>query len=82
MFKVAGVQVHNNSIDCDTEACRIQLWNLQPLSAGVYRCEVSGDAPDFKLASLQANMTVGGEFCLVRGEVFVGVCAAQFGSRL
>lgn len=62
LFKVAGVHVHNNSIDCDTRTCRIQLWYLQPQSSGLYRCEVSGDAPDFKLVYRMANMTVGGEF--------------------
>lgn len=64
MFRVAGVHVHNQSVDCDTESCRIQLWYLERQTSGVYRCEVSGDAPDFKLASRMANMTVGGE-CFV-----------------
>lgn len=60
-FRVAGVHVHNQTVDCDGAACSVQLWSLEPASSGVYRCEVSGDAPDFKLASRTANMTVGGE---------------------
>lgn len=69
MFKVAGIHVHNNSIDCDTQSCRIQLWYLQPQSSGVYRCEVSGDAPDFKLVSRVANMTVGGKYSAGMAQV-------------
>lgn len=30
-------------------------------SSGVYRCEVSGDAPHFQLTARDANMTVEGE---------------------
>jgi len=38
----------------------VELEKLTAHSSGQYRCEVSGDAPEFKLIDQTANMTVGG----------------------
>ena len=61
MFKVDGVQVSSNHV-CNEKFCTINLENLNKQSSGSYRCEISGDAPEFKLSHETANMTVAGEF--------------------
>lgn len=49
------------TFNCDKRRCEITLQKLSAKSSGAYRCEISGDAPEFKLASRTANMTVGGK---------------------
>lgn len=61
MFKVDGVQVSSNHV-CNEKHCTINLENLNKQSGGSYRCEISGDAPEFKLSHETANMTVAGEY--------------------
>ncbi|XP_055906579.1 uncharacterized protein LOC129941848 [Eupeodes corollae] len=57
-FPVVGIVVSENKNFCNEFSCQIEL-NLQgQTSSGVYRCEVSGDAPHFKLTTKAANMTV------------------------
>ncbi|EDW14400.2 uncharacterized protein LOC6572833 isoform X2 [Drosophila mojavensis] len=57
-FPVAGVQLIDNSYECNESSCRVDLNLLGIKSTGVYRCEVSGDAPHFKLSERTANMSV------------------------
>lgn len=56
------------TFNCDKRSCTIALRELSAKSSGAYRCEISGDAPEFKLASRTANMTVGGK-CLCTAHV-------------
>lgn len=65
-FPVDGVTVIRDSPEhyCNRFMCRIQLHRLNIKSSGTYRCEVSGDAPEFKLAHGVYNMTVAGEYLL------------------
>ncbi|XP_055850741.1 uncharacterized protein LOC129915280 [Episyrphus balteatus] len=57
-FPVEGAEVQENKHNCNSSICRIELGALGKKSSGVYRCEVSGDAPHFKLTTKAANMTV------------------------
>ncbi|XP_035892710.1 uncharacterized protein LOC118503492 [Anopheles stephensi] len=43
---------------CNQYLCSIRLTELQRRTSGEYRCEISGDAPEFKLANGTRNMTV------------------------
>lgn len=43
---------------CNRETCSISLINLGNSTSGSYRCEISGEAPEFKLAHAERNMTV------------------------
>ena len=64
-FPVVGVNLQLSTLDrnynCNHEICTIVLERLSIKSGGAYRCEISGDAPEFKLISETANMTIGGE---------------------
>ncbi|KAM8705131.1 hypothetical protein ACLKA7_009572 [Drosophila subpalustris] len=57
-FPVQGVQLIDDSYECNESSCRVELNLLGVKSSGVYRCEVSGDAPHFKLTARSANMSV------------------------
>ncbi len=46
---------------CNKSSCSINLDNLNVKSSGAYRCEISGDAPEFRLSHETANMTVVGK---------------------
>lgn len=61
-FPVVGISLltHQTYI-CDSRTCTISLGQLESRTSGTYRCEVSGDAPEFKLDSQTANMTIAGE---------------------
>lgn len=60
-FPVAGVQVQDGKYFCNESTCRVDLSLVGAKSTGTYECEVSGDAPHFKLAAKGDNMTVAGE---------------------
>jgi hypothetical protein len=60
IFSVDGIHVGSDHI-CSNAMCTIHLDNLSGDSSGAYRCEVSGDAPDFKLVHETSNMTIVGE---------------------
>ncbi|CAD6993131.1 unnamed protein product [Ceratitis capitata] len=60
-FPVKGVTIADGSSHCNQFICNVELEKLNVHSSGSYRCEVSGDAPEFKLIDKTANMTVGGE---------------------
>lgn len=47
---------------CNKISCSINLDNLSTKSSGAYRCEISGDAPEFRLSHETANMTIVGEY--------------------
>lgn len=61
-FPVKGVTIANGSPHCNQFICNVELEKLNASSSGQYRCEVSGDAPEFKLIDQSANMTVGGTY--------------------
>ncbi|XP_017140082.1 uncharacterized protein LOC108154331 [Drosophila miranda] len=58
-FPVKGVTIAEGSSHCNQFICNVELEKLNIHSSGQYRCEVSGDAPEFKLIDQTANMTVG-----------------------
>lgn len=60
IFSVEGVHVSADHV-CNEKFCTIHLDNLSNESSGAYRCEVSGDAPEFKLSHETSNMTVVGK---------------------
>lgn len=67
-FTVEGVKLADQMFNCDDTQCRVKLEQLRPQTSGVYRCEISGDAPHFSLIHGTDNMTVAGEFYLCRLE--------------
>ncbi|XP_017953515.1 uncharacterized protein LOC108649032 [Drosophila navojoa] len=58
-FPVKGVTIADGSSHCNQFICNVELEKLNIHSSGQYRCEVSGDAPEFELIDKAANMTVG-----------------------
>lgn len=60
VFQVDGVHVGSDYV-CNDKFCRIQLDNLSSETSGAYRCEISGEAPAFKLQHRTGNMSVVGE---------------------
>lgn len=63
-FHVAGVTIVRDNYFCNEKTCSIEIKDLKLSSSGAYRCEVSGDAPAFKLTSRTANMTVAGKYLI------------------
>lgn len=61
-FPVAGVHLVNESMKCNDNRCQLRLTKLgREHSSGAYRCEVSTEAPAFRLASETHNVTVAGK---------------------
>lgn len=61
-FEVTGVNVDISKTNCNMSFCFLKLKNLTRVySSGAYRCEVSIEAPTFRLASKTLNVTVAGE---------------------
>lgn len=60
IFTVEGIHVSSDHV-CNEKFCTIHLDNLSNETSGAYRCEVSGDAPDFQLTHETNNMTVAGK---------------------
>lgn len=60
-FSVDGVTLMEHMYNCNKVICTINLDNLGQKSTGSYRCEISGDAPEFKLEWKTNNMTVAGQ---------------------
>ncbi|XP_072398010.1 uncharacterized protein [Diabrotica undecimpunctata] len=59
LFPVPGVQVRSSETDCSQVRCKITLSGLSRIhSSGAYRCEISSEAPAFRLASETHNVTV------------------------
>lgn len=61
-FSVEGVKLADQTFNCDSSQCSVKLEQLRPQTSGVYRCEISGDKPNFVIVSGTANMSVGGKF--------------------
>ncbi|KAF2887647.1 hypothetical protein ILUMI_18526 [Ignelater luminosus] len=58
-FPVSGVQLALQGTDCGRAHCKVQLTKLtRHHSDGAYRCEVSSEAPTFRLAAETHNITV------------------------
>ncbi|GJQ73278.1 hypothetical protein Trydic_g13650 [Trypoxylus dichotomus] len=58
-YPVNGVYVEKEGTHCDMHSCHVRLTNLvRNDSSGAYRCEVSSEAPAFRLASETHNVTV------------------------
>ncbi|XP_055715549.1 uncharacterized protein LOC129809616 [Phlebotomus papatasi] len=58
-FPVVGVTLPKDQpFDCSKTTCSVILDQLEPRTSGSYRCEISGDAPEFKLISETGNMTI------------------------
>ncbi|XP_060533194.1 uncharacterized protein LOC132706103 [Cylas formicarius] len=58
-YPVPGVLVDTKRSRCDRTKCDLLLTDLaRPYSSGAYRCEVSSEAPAFRLASQTQNVTV------------------------
>ena len=63
-FPVVGVHLPDGKYYCNESSCKVELSMLSAKSSGVYKCEVSGDAPHFQLAAKEDNMTVAGGFSI------------------
>ncbi|XP_045470373.1 uncharacterized protein LOC123677728 [Harmonia axyridis] len=58
-FQVLGVHVDVSRTKCSMTSCNLVLNDLsRTFSSGAYRCEVSTEAPTFRLASQTHNITV------------------------
>lgn len=60
-FTVDGIKLAEQTFNCDDTQCSVKLDQLRPQTSGVYKCEVSSDAPHFNLISGTANMSVAGK---------------------
>lgn len=64
-FTLAGVQVIVSASDCSEDHCNIKLTRLlKHHSDGAYRCEVSTEGPQFRLAAATHNITVASEYSI------------------
>lgn len=70
-FTVDEIEIPENKYTCNQTRCKIELGQLKKNFTGTYRCEVSGDAPHFKVASKDAHMTVAGKCFVFRNKIFV-----------
>ncbi|KAK9873676.1 hypothetical protein WA026_023614 [Henosepilachna vigintioctopunctata] len=58
-FQVKGVHVDSRRTHCEDSSCTLYLNNLsRTFSSGAYRCEVSSEAPAFRLASQTHNVSI------------------------
>ncbi|XP_070502894.1 uncharacterized protein [Chironomus tepperi] len=58
-WTVAGITLYNeNPYRCNRTTCSVSLDNLSSKSSGVYRCEISADAPSFTINYSDQRMTV------------------------
>lgn len=67
-FPVNGVHLTKEPYDpyeCSRTKCRVTLDNLSVRSSGTYACEVSLDAPSFRVVQDSSNMTVIGKECVL-----------------
>ncbi|KAG5873610.1 hypothetical protein JTB14_011752 [Gonioctena quinquepunctata] len=59
LFPVDGIHLAPSGTDCRQNRCKIRLQNLsRTYSGGAYRCEISSEAPAFRLASETHNVVV------------------------
>lgn len=65
-FAVAGVHLVKRGTHCNESHCSVRLTELtRDHSSGGYRCEISSEAPTFRLASEARNVTVAGKLYLI-----------------
>ncbi|RZC39892.1 uncharacterized protein BDFB_008794, partial [Asbolus verrucosus] len=58
-FPVPGVHLAPHSTNCSLVHCKVRLRDLtRDHSGGAYRCEISSEAPAFRLAAETHNVTV------------------------
>lgn len=62
-FPVDGVHLSSEP-KCSPTFCDLELTKLEARSAGIYRCEVSTEAPTFSFVNKNATMTVAGKHIL------------------
>lgn len=61
-FPVAGVHLASDGTNCGDDHCSVTLSRLtRDHSGGAYRCEISTEAPTFRLDSKTVNITVAGK---------------------
>lgn len=61
-FPVPGVHLVQKSINCSQDHCSLRLRGLtRDHSGGAYRCEISSEAPTFRLVSKTRNVTIAGK---------------------
>lgn len=66
-FPTNGVQLESLGTNCTYGHCRLKLRNLtRHYSSGAYKCEISSEAPAFRLASETHNVTVAGKLLSVK----------------
>ncbi|XP_066144259.1 uncharacterized protein [Euwallacea fornicatus] len=90
-YSVPGVNVNLLQSRCSSESCDLLLQNLtKPESSGAYRCEVSTEAPAFRLASETHNITMaalpkekpvieGLKHTYTLGSAFEAICTSGLG---
>lgn len=64
MFPVVGAHAEEEA-QCNARHCAVTMTQVTRSTAGAYKCEVSTDAPTFKVAFEAANMTIVGELSLL-----------------
>lgn len=70
IFPVNGVHLNpDQTFVCNDTNCTVVLDQLERKSTGSYRCEISGDAPEFHVVHETANMTVAGKRKLYKSNV-------------
>lgn len=61
-FPVDGVHLkQDQQYNCNKHICAVVLDSLKRRSTGSYRCEISGDAPEFHVVHETANLTIAGK---------------------
>ncbi|CAH1104848.1 unnamed protein product [Psylliodes chrysocephalus] len=90
-FPVFGVFVDDQKSSCDNSHCKLTLKKLsREESSGSYRCEISSEAPSFRLASDTHNVIVaavprenpkieGLESYYSEGDILSANCTSDFG---
>ncbi|KAJ8911094.1 hypothetical protein NQ315_000554, partial [Exocentrus adspersus] len=59
LYPVAGVHLASHGANCSLTRCKVRLQKLtRAHSSGAYRCEISSEAPAFRLASETHNVTI------------------------
>ncbi|KAI4463831.1 beat protein [Holotrichia oblita] len=75
-FPVAGVHLVTSATDCGHDHCKVRLHGLtRDHSGGAYRCEISSEAPTFRLASETHNVTIA---ALPKGELRIEGLAPEY----
>ncbi|KAG5671327.1 hypothetical protein PVAND_001530 [Polypedilum vanderplanki] len=58
-WTVVGITLYSeNPYRCNKTTCSVSLDNLSSMSSGIYRCEISADAPSFTINFSDQRMTI------------------------